>query len=85
MNIRLENRAVVLKPEQEMAIYRLLHRRDIMAILSTGFGKSMIFTFFAMAKKRNVLTKKLYDRNFASKKYYRRPDFGNVVAGLYSN
>ena len=41
----------MFKSEHEMAIYRLLHRRDIMAILSTGFGKSMIFTFFAMAKE----------------------------------
>ena len=51
LNNRLENRAIVFKSEHEMAIYRLLHRRDIMAILSTGFGKSMIFTFFAMAKE----------------------------------
>jgi len=49
--IRREIRAIVLKPEQEMAIYSLLQRRDVMAILSTGFGKSMIFTFFAMAKE----------------------------------
>ena len=45
-----ENRAAVEKPEQEMA-NSLLHRRDVMAILSTGFGKSMIFTVFAMAKE----------------------------------
>ena len=38
LNIRRENRAIVLKPEQEMAIYSLLHRRDVIAILSTGFG-----------------------------------------------
>ena len=45
-----------------------------MTILSTGFGKSMIFT-----------VKNLYARNFPSKKYYRRPDIGNVVTELYSN
>ena len=50
--IRRENRTIVLKPEQEIvAIYSLPQRRDVMAILSTGFGKSMIFTFFAMAKE----------------------------------
>ena len=42
---------IVLKPKQEMAIYSLLQRRDVMAILSPGFGKSMIFTVFAMAKE----------------------------------
>ncbi|CAH3113611.1 unnamed protein product [Porites lobata] len=34
-----------------MAIYSLLQRRDVMEILSTRFGKSMIFTVFAMAKE----------------------------------
>ena len=41
-----------------------------MAILSTGFGKSMIFALFTMAKEGNVLIENLYDCNFASKKYY---------------
>ena len=40
-----------MKPKQELAIYSLLQRRDVMEILSTGFGKSMIFTVFAMAKE----------------------------------
>ena len=43
LNISRENREVVLKPKQEKAIYSFLHRRDVMEILSTGFGKSMIF------------------------------------------
>ena len=51
LNIWRENRAIVLKPKQEMAIYSLLQRRDVMEILSTSFGKSMIFTVFAMAKE----------------------------------
>ena len=51
LNIWRENRAIVLKTKQEMAIYSLLQRIDVMAILSTGFGKSMIFTVFAMAKE----------------------------------
>ena len=29
LNIQWENRAIVLKPEQEMVIYSLLHRRDV--------------------------------------------------------
>ena len=40
-----------MKPKQEMAIYSLLQRRDVMEILSTRFTKSMIFTVFAMAKE----------------------------------
>ena len=40
-----------MKPKQEMAIHSLLQRRDVMEILSTRFGKSMIFTAFAMAKE----------------------------------
>ena len=51
LSIRRKNRAIGLKPEQEMAIYSLLHRRDVIAILSTGFGKSLIFSVFAMAKE----------------------------------
>ena len=55
-----------------------------MAILSTGFDKSMIFIVTAMAKEDNVLILNPYDHNFASKKYYRQPNFGNVVVELYS-
>ena len=51
LNIRHENRAILLKPGQEMAIYSLVYWRDLMAILSTGFGKSTIITVFAMAKE----------------------------------
>ena len=51
LNIRRENSAVVLKPEQEMAINNLLHGRDITAILPTGLSKSMIYTVFALAKE----------------------------------
>ena len=41
-----------------------------MAILSTGFGKSMIFIVVAMAKEDNVLIENLYDQNLATKKVY---------------
>ena len=34
-----------------MAIYSLLQRRDVIAILPTDFGKSMFFLVFAMAKE----------------------------------
>ena len=49
LNIRQESRAIVLKPEQETAVNSLLRGRDV--ILPTGFGKSMIFTIFALARE----------------------------------
>ena len=51
LNIWRENRAIVLKPKQGMAIYSLVQRRDVIEILSTGFGKRMIFIVFAMGKE----------------------------------
>ena len=71
--------------KQEMAIYCLLHRRDAMAILSTGFGNSMIVTVFVMGKEEMSLSKTCMIAILPLKKYYRRPDFGNIVAELYSN
>ena len=47
LNIWRENRAIVLKPKQEMAIYSLVQRRDVIE----SFGKRMIFIVFAMAKE----------------------------------
>ena len=47
-----ENRVIVLKPEQEMAIYNLLHERDVKAILSTGFGKSRSLLSLLWPKKK---------------------------------
>ena len=56
-----------------------------MAILSTGFGKSMIVTVFFMGKEEMSLSKTCMIAISPLKKCYRRPDFGNVVAELYSN
>ena len=85
LNIRWENSAVVLKAEQETAIKNLLHGRDVMAILPTGFGKSMIYTVFALAKIRNLSIENVCDRHCPVEKYYRQPDFRNVVAELHGN
>ncbi|XP_028412038.1 mediator of RNA polymerase II transcription subunit 34-like [Dendronephthya gigantea] len=43
-------RRLTLKDEQEEAIKSLLSGRDVLAILPTGFGKSLIFQLFAIAK-----------------------------------
>ena len=51
LNILREDREIVLKPEQETAVSESLHGRDVMAVLPTGFGKSMIFTVFALARQ----------------------------------
>ena len=40
-----------MKPKQEMAIYSLVQRKDVIEILSGDFGKRMIFIVFAMAKE----------------------------------
>ena len=43
-------RPIVLKCEQRIPIQHLLLGKDVIAILPTGFGKSMIFTVYALAK-----------------------------------
>ncbi|XP_068674561.1 putative ATP-dependent DNA helicase Q1 [Montipora foliosa] len=40
----------LLKPEQKQAVEALLAGQDVMAILPTGFGKSLIYQMFCMAK-----------------------------------
>ena len=39
-----------LKPEQKQAVDALLAGQDVLAILLTGFGKSLIYHVFCMAK-----------------------------------
>ena len=51
LNILREDREIVLKPEQETAVSESLRGRDVMVVLPTGFGKSMIFTVFALARQ----------------------------------
>ena len=48
LNIRREGKEIVSKQEQETAIIGLLCGKDVMAVLPTGFGKSMIFTVFTL-------------------------------------
>ena len=43
-------RPIVLKCEQRISVQHLLLGKDVIAILPTGFGKSMIFTVYALAK-----------------------------------
>ena len=39
-----------LKPEQKLAVKCLLDGKDVLAILSTGFGKSLIYQLYILAK-----------------------------------
>ena len=43
-------REIVLKPEQESAVRALLADRDVLAVLLTGYGKSLIYQMFVRAK-----------------------------------
>ena len=43
-------RPIVLKCEQRISIQHLSLGKDVIAILPTGFGKSMMFTVYALAK-----------------------------------
>ena len=41
---------LLLKEEQRLAIEALLSGKDVMAVLPTGFGKSVIYQSFVIAK-----------------------------------
>ena len=42
-----------LKPEQKLAVECLLKGKDVLAILPTGFGKSLIYQLYVLAKIRS--------------------------------
>ena len=44
---------LVLKEEQKLAVEALLSGKDVMALLPTGFGKSIIYQSFCSGKKFN--------------------------------
>ena len=52
-SLATRERSVVLKREQKQAIVRLLNGENALAVLPTGFGKSMIFTLFGIAESEN--------------------------------
>ena len=45
---------LTLRPEQRQAVEALLQGRDILAILPTGYGKSMIFQVYVAAAALKV-------------------------------
>jgi superfamily II DNA helicase RecQ len=42
-----------LKPEQEIAVRDLLEGKDVLAVLPTGFGKSLIYQTFLRDTERS--------------------------------
>jgi len=48
LNIQREKKEIILKEEQEKGVVELLSGKDVLAILTTGFGKMMIYTIFAL-------------------------------------
>ena len=44
-------REIVLKPEKESAVRALLASRDVMAVLPTGDGKSLIYQMFVRPRE----------------------------------
>ena len=50
-----KGKTIVLKAEQEKALYSLLEGNDVLAVLPTGFGKTMIFTMFSVAARERTL------------------------------
>ena len=43
-----------MKREQKQAIVRLLNGEDVLAVLPSGFGKSMIFKVFEIAESEKL-------------------------------
>ena len=41
---------IKLKKEQEQAVVALLEKKDVFAVLPTGFGKSLIYQSYSLAK-----------------------------------
>lgn len=76
------------KHEQEnSAVNNLPHGRDVMAVLATGFCKSMSFTVFHCSRSPDKFTVLLSTRNsircyFTVKVRHRRQNFRNIIAEL---
>ena len=52
--VNWKEKQVILKVEQELAVKGMLEGKDVLSVLPTGFGKSMIFTVFGVAKKNII-------------------------------
>ena len=55
--LRDVGRESVLKPEQESAVRALLADRDVLAVLRTGYGKSLIYQRFVICTREELRAK----------------------------
>ena len=83
LNVRREARKIILKEEQKIAVNNLLLGSDALAILSTGFGKSMTYTIFALASQK-MRSAKTWLSYLAAKNPYQRPNSRNGVTFQYT-
>ena len=73
--LEFKGKTIVLKAEQEKALYSLLEGHDVLAILSTGFGKSMIFTMFSVAARERTSPEGSFSvGNIAAQQHNHRPN-----------
>ena len=77
LNIQREGR-ILLKKEQETATKELLSGNDVLAVLPTGFGKSLIYTIFALAREEIMST----NTCAIIVSHYRRPNSRDGVVKL---
>ena len=54
--LRNNQRKIILNEQHEVAVEELLLGKDVLAVLPTGFAKSMIFTIFVLARQ-DLLTR----------------------------
>ena len=52
LNICRQSQKIILKEQQERAVKELMSGNDVLAILPTGFGKSMVYTIFTLASQK---------------------------------
>ena len=67
--VNSKEKQVILKAEQELAVKSMLEGKDVLAVLLTGFGKSMIFTVFGIAKKNIILITRICSDYMPTKEY----------------
>ena len=60
--VNSKEKQVILKAEQELAVKSILEGKGVLAVLPTGFGKSMIFTVFGIAKKNIIVGRPRYQK-----------------------
>ena len=73
-------REIVLKPEQESALRTLLADRDVLAVLPTGYGKSLIYQMFVRAKNYEL------NGNYSNKRGWQAyTTFTSCQNAAYSN